>query len=50
MRSFDVAEPRTADSKSWVDLECDIPYLSPDVLALAITICPDVKNLRVSCL
>lgn len=50
LRSFDVAEPRTADSKSWVDLECNIPYLSPDILTLAITIRPDVKNLRISCL
>jgi hypothetical protein len=50
LRSFDVAEPRTADSKSRVDLQCNIPYLSPDVLTLAITIRPDVKNLRISCL
>lgn len=50
MRSFDVAEPRTADSQSWVDLQCNIPYLSSDVFTLAITVCPDVKNLRISCL
>jgi hypothetical protein len=50
LRSFDVAEPRTADSKSRVDLQCNIPYLSPDVLTLAITIRPDVKHLRTSCL
>lgn len=50
LRSLDIAEARTAHSKSRVDLQCNVSYLSTNVLTLAIAVCPYEEDLGASCL